>query len=243
MTFIDFHPQSNGDSTPSYYFYQSQWTEEPMVHIFPHWNWEGKEGEIIPVIAYTNCDAVELFLNGKSYGEKRLDFPRPGNSKSWLHYDEPPVNPTTADLHLSWDIPYEPGTLKAIGKRKGKVIYTTTIQTASEPDSLRLTVDKKTMAADGDDVVHLEVEIVDRKGTLVPGADNDIRFKINGSARLIGVENGNPGDHTKPTSLEKKAFNGMILGLLQSTGDPGKITVKVSSPGLKETEVELISVK
>ena len=226
-----------------YYFYQSQWTNEPMVHIFPHWNWKGREGEIVPVIAFTNCDAVELFLNGKSYGEKRLDFPRPGNSKSWLQYDEPPVNPTTADLHLSWDIPYKPGTLKAVGKKKGEIVYTSTVQTAGDPVAVRLNADKKTFIADGQDVVHLEVKIVDKKGILVPGANNDIQFKVNGNARLIGVENGNPRDHTKPSSIEKKVFNGMILGMIQSTDRTGNITIKVSSPGLENAEVEFVSVK
>jgi beta-galactosidase len=100
-----------------YYFYQSRWTEEPMIHLFPHWNWEGREGQFIPVLACTNCDAVELYLNGRFIGEKRLEFPRQGTTGSWNGYARPRVFPTTADLHLTWDVPYEPGVLRAVGKR------------------------------------------------------------------------------------------------------------------------------
>ena len=104
-----------------FYFYQSQWTDKPMIHLFPHWNWQGREGQVIPVLCYTNCDAVELFLNGKSFGEKRLDFPREGTSGGWNKYDKPRVFPTTSDLHLQWDVPYAPGTLKAVGKKTGRL--------------------------------------------------------------------------------------------------------------------------
>ncbi len=119
-----------------YYFYQSQWTEKPMVHLFPHWNWPGREGQAIPVLCYTNCSAVELFLNGKSFGEKRIEFPRQGNSGSWNGYDKPRVFPTTSDLHLEWDVPYEPGFLKVIGKKDGKVVCSEEIRTAGTPAAL-----------------------------------------------------------------------------------------------------------
>lgn len=228
-----------GFKKDSYYFYQSQWTDKPMIHIFPHWNWEGKEGEAIPVIAYSNCDAVELFVNGKSYGEQKLEFPRPGNSGAWNTYDTPPVNGTTADLHLMWTVPYEPGTIKAVGKIKGEVVYTTEVKTAGKPAALRVTPDKKVVQANGKDIIHLEVEVVDSEGTLVPDADNAVFFDVDGPVELIGVENGNQRDLSRPTSKEKQAYFGMILGYLQSTEKSGKVTVNITSPGLKSTTVSI----
>src|SRR5208282_2559571 len=111
-----------GFKKDGFYFYQSQWTSAPMLHLFPHWNWRGREGQIIPVMCYTNCDTVELIVNGKSFGTKGYEFPRQGMYEDYGHY---PVRArtarTTSDLHLSWDVPYEPGTVEAIGKREGKV--------------------------------------------------------------------------------------------------------------------------
>jgi beta-galactosidase len=226
-----------------YYFYQSQWTKDPMIHLLPHWNWKGKEGEIIPVIAYSNCDAVELFVNGKSYGEQKLEFPRPGNSGSWNTYDKPPVNGTTGDLHLTWNIPYEPGTLKAVGKRNGEIVFTTTVATAGAPVALRVSADKKSITSNGEDIVHIKVEIVDVNGTVVPDANNEIHFEVKGEGKLIGVENGNQSDLTPPSSKVKNAFNGLILGYVQSTHKKGNISIKVSSNGLKDSEITITVVE
>jgi beta-galactosidase len=126
-----------------YYFYQSQWTDKPMLHLFPHWNLEGREGRVIPVLAYTNCDAVELYVNGKSYGEKRLEFPRQGNSGGWNRYEFPQKFATTAELHLSWDVPYEAGIVKAVGKKNGQIVCTEIIETTGKPAAIRLS--RKTM--------------------------------------------------------------------------------------------------
>jgi beta-galactosidase len=223
-----------------YYFYQSQWTEEPMLHIFPHWNWEGREGRVIPVLAYTNCDAVELFVNGKSYGEKRLEFPRQGNSKSWNRYDLPQKNATTADLHLAWDVPYEPGVVKAVGKRNGEVVCTEIIETTGNPAAIRLITDTKELIADNQDVAHVRIEITDSKGNIVPKADNLIRYNISGNGKLIGLENGDPADHEPYKSDKRKVFNGLGLAIIQAGKVPGKITLTASSEGLKDEKVEII---
>jgi|LSQX01.3.fsa_nt_gb beta-galactosidase len=222
-----------------YYFYQSQWTPGPMVHLFPHWNWEGKEGEAIPVIVYSNCDVVELFLNGRSYGEQRLEFPRPGNSGSWNRYDKLPVNGTTGDLHLSWQVPYEPGKLIAVGKRNGEIVSTAVVKTAGQPAAIRLTGDKKSLKANGSDILHLTVEILDDKGVIVPKAHNEIRFNVKGELVLLGVENGNAGDLTAPRSKVKNTFNGLILGYLQSSCKPGESLIEVSSPGLTGASIKI----
>jgi beta-galactosidase len=223
----------------SYYFYKSQWTTEPMIHLFPHWNWLGREGQVIPVLCYSNCDAVELFLNGKSFGEKRLEFPRPGNSGSWARYDKPPVYGTTADLHLSWDVPYIPGVLKAVGKKDGKEVCIAEVHTAYEPAAIHLSVDREVIMANALDVAHVTVEIVDAAGIAVPTADNLVQFTIEGEGRIIGVDNGNPIDHDPFKAEQRRVFNGLCLAIVQSTNKTGKIHFTASSDGLKEASVEI----
>lgn len=223
----------------SYYFYKSQWTTEPMIHLFPHWNWPGREGQVIPVLCYSNCDAIELFLNGKSFGEKRLEFPRPGNSGSWARYERPPVNGTTADLHLSWDVPYEPGVLKAIGRKSGKEVCTVEVRTAGAPAAIRLSVDRDSIVADAQDVAHIKVEIIDSAGVVVPTTDNLVHFTIEGQGHLIGVDNGNPSDRDSFKASQRRAFNGLCLAIVQSANKPGKIHFVAQADDLKESSVEI----
>jgi beta-galactosidase len=162
-----------------YYFYQSQWTQKPMVHLFPHWNWTGHEGQVISVIAYTNCDTVELFLNGKSFGSKSYVFPQQGHSKSWNGYVHPYIAPSTSDLHLSWDVPYEPGILKVVGKKDWEII-TEEVRTTSKPSSIRLSADRIEINADARDIANVKAEIIDENGLVVPDASNLIEFKVEG---------------------------------------------------------------
>ncbi|MBN2632986.1 MAG: DUF4982 domain-containing protein [Bacteroidales bacterium] len=223
-----------------YYFYQSLWTVEPMLHIFPHWNWEGREGLVMPVLAYTNCDAVELFVNGRSYGEKRLEFPRQGNSGSWNRYDLPQKNATTADLHLSWDVPYEPGSIKAVGKRNGAIVCTETIETTGAPFAIKLTADKGLLYAGKKGVAHIAVEVVDDKGRVVPTADNMISYTVTGSGKLLGLDNGNPSDHEPYNSGQRKVFNGMGIALIQAGENMGSVKLTASSGGLKDVTIEVI---
>lgn len=118
-----------------FYFYQSQWTDEPMLHHFPHWTWPGREGEVLPVLDYTNCDSVELFVNGRSWGVKSYVSAHWGLDRSRTYSEQshsPPVWPTTADLHLSRDVSYEPGTLRGIGRKDGEVVCVHEIVTAGE---------------------------------------------------------------------------------------------------------------
>jgi len=239
-----------GFEKDGYYFYQSQWTNEPMLHLFPHWNlpdrqagWKGREGQIIPVLCYTNCNEVELFLNGKSYGVKRIEFPRQGTSGGWNKYDNPVVNPTTADLHLQWDIPYEPGIIKAVGKINGKVVYTKEIRTAGEPYAIRLCADNHTLNAKERGVSNVKVEIVDSAGNVVPTADNLVQFSIEGEGKIIGVDNGNPLDHDSYQALQRKTYNGLCLAVIQSKQKEGGIKLVVKSKGLKEATILLKAVK
>lgn len=219
-----------------YYFFKSIWTEEPTLHLLPHWNLEGREGQVVPVVAYTNCDTVELFLNGKSYGVKYLEFPRKGNAEIWYKPEDGKVFTTTGDLHLSWDVIYEPGELLARGKKDGKE-YTYRVVTAGKPAQIRLSVDRSEIKADPSDVAHIKVEILDKDENLVPTADNLVEFEVEG-AHIIGVESGDMRDLSSPKAKERKAFNGLCLAIVQSE-KPGKITVKAVSEGLKEASVSI----
>jgi beta-galactosidase len=231
-----------GFKKDSFYFYQSQWTREPVLHLFPHWNWKGKEGQVLPVTCYTNCDTVELFLNGRSFGVKGYAFPRPGMQRDYGIY--PPrahALRTTANLHLSWDVPYEPGTLKAVGMKDGKVAITLEVSTTGEPAALALMSDRQVIAADRRDVAHLTVQILDENSSLVPVADNEVMFSVEGEGILIGVDNGNPRSHEDFKSDRRRAFNGLCLAIVQSTARAGQIRVSANSPSLKSASVTLTS--
>lgn len=230
-----------GFDKDAFYFYQSQWTDEPVLHLFPHWNLpEERMGQILPVIAYTNVDVVELYLNDKFYGEKRVEFPRQGTSCGWNCYEDTLVHPTTADLHLSWDVPFEPGTLKAVGKnREGEVIITKEIVTTGAPYSIRLSADNSQISANGRDVSHIKVEIVDREGHVVPTADNLVQFSIEGAGEIIGVDNGNPTDHDPHKADFRNAFHGLALAIVQSTREEGVVRLRAESEGLEGAFIEI----
>lgn len=216
-----------------YYFYQSQWTTKPMAYLFPHWNWQGKEGKVIPVLCYTNCDKAELFVNGKSFGVKAYEFPRQGMSKEWAHFEKTPVQVTTADLHLSWDVPYEAGELKLVGySRDGDVLVETLVETTDAPAAIEVLPDRDVIDADGRDVTHFVVRVVDAEGRVVPTSDIELTFHVEGDGALIGVDSGKPDSHESYKSNVRKAFNGMALAIVQSTPKPGQIRVKVEAEGL-----------
>jgi beta-galactosidase len=202
----------------TYYFYQSQWTKAPMVHILPHWNWKGKEGIKIPVMAYSNCEAVELFLNGKSLGSKEMKD----------------------SMNLLWLVPYEPGVLVARGKKDGKVVCEKVVVTAGKPAKIQLLADRKTISADKRDVVHIEVNIQDQENNFVPDSSNRIHFKVEGEATIIAVDNGDPLNEESYGSNTRKAFNGKCLIILKSTGKAGKFTVFAESDELTGAEVTVI---
>ncbi len=229
-----------GFKKDGFYFYQSQWTDKPVLHLFPHWNWKGREGQFIPVTCYTNCDTVELFLNGRSVGLKGYGFPRLGMEG---RYGNSPararVPRTTGDLHLEWDVPYEPGTLKAVGTKDGKVVSTVEISTTGEPSSVRLTVDRARIAADRRDVAHITVEIVDGQGRVVPTAASEVAFTVEGEGKLIGLDNGDPQSHEDYKAARRQAFNGLCLAIVQSTGKSGRIQVTASSPSLQSANISI----
>ncbi len=235
---------SCGFPKDGYYFYQSQWTEKPMLHLFPHWNWKGREGQFLPVACYTNCDSVELFLNGKSVGVKGYMFPRYGMQGRYGQYAPGTQGGvrTTEDLHLAWDVPFEPGTLKAVGTKAGKVVVEVEISTTGDPATIDLSVDRATIRADRRDLSHVTVKVVDAQGRVHPDADNEVTFEIQGEGKLIGVDNGNMAEMAVDFKGKiRKASHGMCLAMVQSTGSAGQIRVTATSPGLKAGMVSIVS--
>jgi beta-galactosidase len=228
-----------GFEKDGYYFCQSQWTDKPMVHVFPHWNWKGKEGDVIPVLCYTNCDTVELFVNGKSFGAQGYWFPRVGYWPRQEGGGRSTVPRTTSDLHLTWTVPYQPGTLKAVGTKDGKVVVTEEIVTTGTPAAIALSVDRNAIAADRRDVAHFTVKILDAQGRVVPVADNEVAFAIQGEGKIIGVDNGNLASDEDYKGNRRKAFNGLCLAMVQSTAKPGRIQLTATSPGLKSSSVTI----
>ncbi len=225
-----------------FYFYQSQWTGKPMIHLFPHWTWPGFEGRTIPVLCFTNCSTVELFLNDKSLGAKAMELPRLGSAGGWNTPAQTPINPTTTDLHLSWDVPYVPGTLRAVGyDRAGKEACTETLKTSGSPAAVALSADRTTLDADGRDVVHVTASIVDSNGELVPTASTPLTFDVSGVGTLVGTDNGNLQDTSNFKSRARNAFNGLALAVVQTTRDAGRIHIVIHANGLKDGIIDIDS--
>ncbi|HKV70260.1 MAG TPA: glycoside hydrolase family 2 TIM barrel-domain containing protein [Gemmatimonadales bacterium] len=207
-----------GHPKDSYYLYQSLWTEPPMLHLFPHWTWPGREGQIIPVLVYTNCNAVELFLNGKSLGEKRKEFPAQGTSGGWNSYALPVVQATTSDLHFEWDVAYQPGVLKAVGKdRSGKVQCHDEVRTASAATAIRLTADRDAVTSGPGDVALVRYEIIDSAGIVVPAADHVVHLTVTGGT-LVAMDNADMRYHGRYQVDSLPAMNGRGLAIIRPVG-------------------------
>ena len=193
-----------------YYYLKAAWTDEPLVHIFPHWTWPGKEGQEIEIWAFSNCEAVELFLNGRSLGEKRM----------------------IPNGHLVWKVKYVPGELVARAYRNGQQVATKVVATTNPPARISLEPDRIEILADGRDVSIIRVSIKDDQDRVVPIADNEVRFTLEGPGKLIGVGNGDPSSHEPDKGTRRRAFNGYCLAIVQAGEEPGKITLRATSPGL-----------
>lgn len=197
-----------------FYFYQSRWTSEPMVHLLPHWNWTA--GTMVTVYAYNNCDSVELFLNDASQGSKTF---------------------AASALHAEWTVPWAAGTLRADCKKGGSVVATDTIKTAAAAAKLALSVDRRKIRADGKDLVFVTVDVEDADGTIVPNAENSISFSVQGPGQLVGVDNGNPIDTGSYKGNTRKAFSGKALAIVRATKEQGSIVLDASSTGLTSQSV------
>lgn len=205
-------------------FYWKAWwkRDEPLVHIFPHWNWPSQEGRNIPVWCFSNCGEVELFLNGRSLGRKTMrDF-----------------------RHLRWEqVAYEPGRLEAVGYRDGLVVARDVVETTGAPAAIKLMPDRARLFADGQDTVPVAVAVVDARGRVVPTADNKIFFEISGAGTNSGVGNGDPSCHEPNQANYRSAFKGYCMVLARAARTPGAMHLKASANGLREASVRLVVVR
>ncbi len=201
----------------AFYYYQSWWTSKPVLHVFPHWNWPGMEGQEIAVWVYSNLDKVELFLNGQSLGAKEMK----------------------KDSHLAWIVKYAPGTIEAQGYKDGKQVMTAKRETTGPAAKLVMNADREEVSADGEDVAMFAVEVHDAQGRVVPIADNEVTFQVSGEGKLIGVGNGDPTSHESDKGASRKAFSGLCMAIVQSTKAVGNIKVEATSPGLAPASVTI----
>ena len=196
-------------------YYKAWWGKDPALHLFPHWNWEGREGDEIPVWVYSNVDEVELLVNGKSVGSQKV--PHLG--------------------HVEWKVRYEPGYIEARGSKDGKVVLTEKRETTGATAAIRLTADRTEISANGEDIAVIKVEGLDKEGRLMPIADNHIAFKITGNGALIGVGNGDPNCQESDKAPKRSLFNGFAQVIVQATKEPGEIQIEAHKDGWQGPEL------
>jgi beta-galactosidase len=197
------------------YYYKAWWGDKPVLHLFPHWNWDESEGKPIDVWCLSNLDKVELFLNGKSLGARTIE----------------------RDSHAAWNVNYEPGAIEVRGYRSGRQVMTAKRETTGRPARIVLQPDRQRIAADGEDVSVVAVSVVDSQGRVVPVAHNLITFQVSGNGKLIGVGNGDPSSHEADKASQRHAFNGLCAAILQSSKQAGSISVQATSPGLESATI------
>lgn len=204
----------------NFYYYQAWWTDKDVLHIYPHWNWKGKEGQPIDVWCQSNAETVELFLNGKNLGKQTMQL----------------------NSHLEWKVPYEAGTLEARAVRKGRNL-TAKVETTGAAATIVLTPDRSSIRADGEDISVVNVTALDAQGREVPDAGNLIRFELAGNGRILGVGNGDPSSHEADKYLsggwQRSLFNGKCQIIVQSQRQAGTIQLKATADGLKEAAVTI----
>ncbi|HWI56631.1 MAG TPA: beta-galactosidase GalA [Bacillota bacterium] len=201
----------------NYYYYLAWWKTNPVLHILPHWNWPGKAGQEIKVVVFSNCERIELFCNGQSLGTQDM----------------------LRNSHLEWRVKYAPGSLLAKGYNAGRVAGTDVVETTGAPAALRLKTDRPLLAANGEDLALVEVDVVDAQGRIVPVADNRVSFSIQGPGHIAGVGNGNPGDHDPDKASSRRAFNGKCLVLVGSGERSGAIRLTATADGLPPATLAL----
>ncbi len=242
---------TSGFPKDTFFYYQAWWTSQPVLHVFPHWNWPEKEGQRISVWVHGNCEEVELLLNGTSLGRK----PMPRNS------------------HLEWKVNYAPGTLLARGFTSGKLVSESRQETTGAPATIKLTPDRQAINADGEDVALITVAVLDEKGRIVPIADNEITFELTGPGKVIGVGNGDPSSHEadKPPSqlydahgarmfggvsgygagivthatqilAMRRCFNGLAQAIVQAQKQSGDVVLTARSSGLRSATLKITAV-
>ncbi len=219
-----------------YFLYQSQWTTKPMVHVLPHWNWQGKEGDTIPVFAYTNCDSVELFVNGVSKGFKVKGRDLTGIPAEFHFFD---FGTYKTKYRLSWYVTYAAGSLKTVAYKNGKIAATDMVKTAGEPAQIRLIADRTKLNTSGNDLSFIRVQIEDKEGNICPLANNLVQFSVEGAGVLTAVENGDATAITSYQAKERVAFNGLCLAVVKAGTSKGSIKFTATAAGLKSASLKL----
>ena len=227
-----------------YYLYRSHWNKnEETLHILPHWNWEGREGEVTPVFVYTNYPSAELFINGKSQGKRTKDM------SVTVHNSADSLSIATFKrqqrYRLMWmDTVYEPGTVKVVAyDADGNVAAEKEMHTAGKPYRIELEVDRATIKADGNDLSFITVKVVDKDGNLCPAAANEIVFKVKGAGSYCAGANGDPVSLESFQEPHMKVFSGMMTAIVSSSEEPGQIVLEASSKGLKKATIVIDTYK
>jgi beta-galactosidase len=210
-----------------FYLYQSQWSDTPVLHLMPHWNWEGCEGQPVDIQCYSNYSSVELFVNGESQG------------KRW-RYAKGRV--LASNYRFLWQaVAYQAGEIKVIGyNRDGEIQKETVIRTAGKPAAIEMIADRAVVQADGEDMAFVTLRVLDADGNLCPRADNSISYTVDGPAQIAGLCNGDATSLESFKGTQMKTFNGKCAVYLQSReGETGKVTLTAISDGLVAGEVEI----
>ncbi|PIQ28781.1 MAG: glycoside hydrolase family 2 [Bacteroidetes bacterium CG18_big_fil_WC_8_21_14_2_50_41_14] len=200
----------------AYYMYQSEWTNKPVLHLFPHWNWES--GQKIDLWVYSNYEEVELFVNGKSQGVKTKN---------------------EDGFHSQWSVVYEPGSIKAIGKNANGQSEERIINTAGATYKIKLSADRESILADNADLAFITIEILDKDNNPVPHADNLVKFEVSDLMTIAGVDNGSQTSHESFKADSRTAFNGKCLLIVQSKKEKGNALIKATSPGLESASLNI----
>ncbi|WP_416961102.1 glycoside hydrolase family 2 TIM barrel-domain containing protein [Streptomyces sp. Agncl-13] len=231
-----------------YHLFRSQWISEPMVHLVPM-SWNHEPGDTVEVWAYANVGTVELFLNGKSLGTREFDTKKTTDGRAYLEtteatgddktfttgpypgsYTSP--NGSAGKLHLTWKVPYEPGELKAVASSGGKVVASDVLRTAGAAHAVRLTADRKSLAADGRSLVFVTAEVVDAHGVVLPDAEDLIAFEVKGGS-LAGLDNGREESAERYQASTRTAFHGKALAIVRSGTKAGSLKVTARAEGLR----------
>ena len=225
-----------------YYLYRSHWNKEKeTLHILPHWNWKGREGEVTPVFVYTNYPSAELFINGKSQGKRTKDLSvtvyNSADSVSMMSLKR------QQRYRLMWmDTKYEPGTVKVVAyDENGKAVAEKEIHTAGKPHHIELIPDRRMLQADRKDLCFVTVKVVDKDGNLCPEATDEIRFKVKGSGVYCAGANGNPASLESFQIPRMKVFSGMMTAIIQTTDKAGAIVLEATGSGLKKATLTVES--
>ena len=219
-----------------YYLYQSQWTEAPMVHVLPHWNWEGQEGKPIPIFAYTNAAAVELFVNGKSFGKQTK-----GENPTMIpaEYHGFKLGKYPSKYRLSWEVPFTPGSIRVVAYNGDQAVAEKTVNTAGAPAKIVISPDRKTIKADGKDLSFVTVRIEDEAGNLCPFADHKVSFEATGAGNVVAVGNGNARSLEPYQATYRKAFSGMCLVIIKAGNTSGEIALNATAEGLRSAQTTI----